>query len=151
MRVRRDRDWSQEIVAEALSRGANYSVAGELAGVTAKTVQRWMQDPRFARMLSERRGARLAEVTGLLLDATTDAVGVIRRECVEGEKAADRLRAARTLRPAAMLSADVGDNARVVIDTATAFAASWNPFVKLKPRATAMRTIRPRVRIRRRT
>ena len=87
----------QELVAEALGRGANYGEAGGLAGVTAKTVQRWVQDPVFARMLSERRGARLAEVTGLLLDATTDAVSVIRRECVEAEKPADRLRAASML------------------------------------------------------
>lgn len=87
----------QELVIEALARGANYTKAGKLAGVAAKTVQRWMRDAAFTRRLSDRRGDRLSEVTGLLLDATTDAVTVIRRECVQAEKASDRIRAAALL------------------------------------------------------
>src|SRR6478672_7601938 len=50
-----------------------------------------------------------------------------------------------TLSPAAIESAVIGESARVVIETATALAASWNPLVKSKPNATAMRTTRPRV------
>jgi hypothetical protein len=87
----------QDLALEALARGASYRNSGDLAGVTPKTVQRWMQDPSFSRRLADRRGARLSEVTGLLLDATTDAVAVIRRECLEAEKASDRLRAASLL------------------------------------------------------
>ena len=87
----------QEVVLEALARGTSYEQAGGLAGVTGKTVQRWMRDPGFSRRLADRRGDRLSEVTGLLLDATTDAVAVIRRECLEAEKASDRLRAASLL------------------------------------------------------
>ena len=87
----------QDVALEALARGSSYGQAGNLAGVTAKTVQRWMQDRAFSRQLADRRGARLSEVTGLLLDATTDAVAVIHRECLEAEKASDRLRAASLL------------------------------------------------------
>lgn len=87
----------QELVLEALARGCSYTKAGKLAGVTAKTVQRWMRDSGFARRLSDRRGDRLSEVTGLLLDGTADAVAVIRRECVDAERASDRLRAAALL------------------------------------------------------
>jgi len=87
----------QEVVVEALARGCSYSTAGCLAGVTAKTVQRWVRDPEFSHRLSEQRTRRVSEVTGLLLDATTDAVAVIRRECNEAPKPADRLRAAGLL------------------------------------------------------
>jgi hypothetical protein len=87
----------QELAIEALARGANYAAAGTLAGVTAKTIQRWMRDPAFARRLSDRRGDCLSEVTGLLLDATAEAVAVIRHECTQAEKASDRLRAANLL------------------------------------------------------
>lgn len=87
----------QELVLEALAAGESYGQAGARAGVTGKTVQRWMRDPGFSRQLSDRRGARLSEVTGLLLDATTDAVRVIRQECQHAEKASDRLRAAALL------------------------------------------------------
>jgi hypothetical protein len=87
----------QELALEALARGCTYSQAGDLAGVTAKTIQRWMRDPSFARRLSERRGDRLSQVTGLLLDATTEAVAVLRQECREAERASDRLRAASLL------------------------------------------------------
>lgn len=87
----------QELAVEALARGCSYAQAGELAGVTAKTIQRWMRDGAFARLLSERRGDRLSQVTGLLLDATTEAVAVLRRECREAERASDRLRAASLL------------------------------------------------------
>lgn len=87
----------QEVAIEALARGTSYEQAGGLAGVTGKTVQRWKRDPAFSRRLADRRGDRLSEVTGLLLDATTDAVAVIRRECLEAEKSSDRLRAAGLL------------------------------------------------------
>ena len=48
---------------------------------------------------------------------------------------------------AAIARAVSGRSALVVIETATAFAASWKPFVKSKPSATMMRTTRPTVRI----
>ena len=43
---------------------------------------------------------------------------------------------------AATATASRGDSARVEIDVATAFAVSWNPFVKSKPSATITTTTR---------
>ena len=43
---------------------------------------------------------------------------------------------------AAMITAILGDSARVETEVATAFAVSWKPFVKSKPSATTMTTTR---------
>src|SRR5713101_2327356 len=52
------------------------------------------------------------------------------------------------LSPAAIPSAVRGRRALVVIDVATALAASWKPLVKSKPSATTMKRTRPARRIR---
>ena len=49
------------------------------------------------------------------------------------------------LKTAARANAIRGVNARVDTDVAIAFAASWKPFVKSKPRATTIKTMRPKV------
>lgn len=86
-----------DILVEALASGLPYREAGELAGVTSRTVARRMTDPGFVRRVSERRGERVAEVTGQLVSASVDAVRVIREQCLDAERPADRLRAASLL------------------------------------------------------
>jgi hypothetical protein len=56
-----------------------------------------MADAAFARRVSERRGERVAEVTGQLVTASSDAVRVLHEQCIGGERAADQLRAASLL------------------------------------------------------
>ncbi|MEI7593561.1 MAG: hypothetical protein WCK41_10110 [Actinomycetes bacterium] len=80
-------------LVEALASGLSYRRAGELAGVHAKTVQRRMEDPVFARRVTEQRNRRTSQITGLLADVGAEAVGVI-REALSADKGSDRLRAA---------------------------------------------------------
>ena len=86
-----------DILVEALASGHSYREAGELAGVNARTVARRMTDQEFVRRVSDRRGERVAEVTGKLVSASSDAVRVIHEQCLEAERPADRLRAAQLL------------------------------------------------------
>ena len=80
-------------LVEALASGLSYRRAGELAGVHAKTVQRRMENPVFARRVTEQRNRRTSQITGLLADVGAEAVGVI-REALSADKGSDRLRAA---------------------------------------------------------
>ena len=80
-------------LVEALASGLSYRRAGELAGVHAKTVQRRMENPVFARRVTEQRNRRTSQITGLLADVGAEAVGVI-REALSADKSSDRLRAA---------------------------------------------------------
>jgi len=80
-------------LVEALASGLSYRRAGELAGVHAKTVQRRMENPVFARRVTDQRNRRTSQITGLLADVGAEAVGVI-REALSADKGSDRLRAA---------------------------------------------------------
>ena len=80
-------------LVEALASGLSYRRAGELAGVHAKTVQRRMENPVFARRVTEQRNRRTSQITGLLADVGAEAVGVI-RQALSADKGSDRLRAA---------------------------------------------------------
>jgi hypothetical protein len=90
------REASDEILVEGLAAGLSFVQAGDLAGVSSKTVQRRLQDPEFARRVSRRRDERVGEVTGLLVDASHAAVGVL-REGLGAERFADRLRSAQLI------------------------------------------------------
>jgi hypothetical protein len=84
-----------EILIAALAEGRyTHAVAGALAGVSAKTVQRRLTNPGFARAVGERRRERVNEVVGQLVGASQRAVQVL-VEVLEGGDPADQLRAAR--------------------------------------------------------
>jgi hypothetical protein len=87
----------QEVAVEVLGEGRSYQHAAQSAGVDRRTVTRWMADPSFARRVSERRGEWINQITGELVAAGPDAVLAIRRELVDAERPADRLRAAALL------------------------------------------------------
>jgi transcriptional regulator with XRE-family HTH domain len=84
----------QELAAELLASGLSYGEVAEELGRTARTIGRWMADPKFRRSVSERRTQRLAEVTGRLAMSAPDVVGQVRYEVFEAESSADRVRAA---------------------------------------------------------
>src|SRR5215207_8475895 len=91
--------WSaaQELAMAALIAGAAYGEAATAAGVSSRTVARWMSDPAFRGEVEAGKAARVARVTGQLLDAANDAVAVLVQECRQADRSADRIRAAGNL------------------------------------------------------
>ena len=116
---RQDQD---EIVIDALARGLSYGRAGELAGVSPRTVRRRMADEAFAREVRTRRTERVSAVTGQLVTASEEAVGVL-MQCLGAEKDGVRIRAATLLlqhseryRAQSDLQADVAEIRRMLSD-----------------------------------
>ncbi len=83
-----------ELLIAALVVGGTYAAAGEIGGVSERTVRRRMADPEFAAEVSRRRGERVAGIAGQLVSIGPDAIEVI-RECMAADTAAVRLRAAQ--------------------------------------------------------
>src|SRR5436305_1441339 len=69
----------QEQAILALLQGANHQEAAAAAGVTARTLRRWLQDPVFLGMLRRARAAQWTESTSLLQAATREAVETLQR------------------------------------------------------------------------
>jgi hypothetical protein len=102
------RDAQDELIIAALASGRDYEAAATVASTSSRTVRRRMSDPEFAAEVSRRRGERVGEVSGLLLDASVLAVGVL-LDCLNSESDVVRSRAARTL-------IDLGQRVRVTSD-----------------------------------
>jgi hypothetical protein len=86
-----------DLLIVALARGLSSERAGEVAGVSGRTVRRRMRDPGFGRRVREVRDQWVDRVTGQLIGGASDAVNTIVVECRDGERSADRLRAASLL------------------------------------------------------
>jgi hypothetical protein len=87
---------AQELAIAALAAGSSHGEAAEVASVSKRTIVRWMTAPGFREEVDSQKAARVARVSGLLLDAGSEAVVVLRRE-LDGERAVDRVRAASLL------------------------------------------------------
>lgn len=85
-----------EVLVEALAEGISYSLAGELAQVSARTVRRRMSDLVFAAGVHQRRAQRVGEVTGVLVGLARRAVATL-EECMDAERPSDRIRAAQAV------------------------------------------------------
>lgn len=83
-----------ELLIAALGEGRSHAAAGELAGVSAKTVQRRMGNPEFARAVGDRRRQRVGELAGLLMGAAERALRVLLEVLEHGERS-EQLRAAQ--------------------------------------------------------
>ncbi len=83
-----------ELLIVALVVGGTYAAAGEVGGVSERTVRRRMADPDFAAEVSRRRGERVAGIAGQLVSIGPDAIEVI-RDCMAADTAGVRLRAAQ--------------------------------------------------------
>jgi len=83
------REATNEILIEALASGRSYTQAGELAGVTSRTVARRMADPAFARQVSERRAAWAMRTAGELVSMGSEAIAVLRELLVDAERPAE--------------------------------------------------------------
>jgi hypothetical protein len=83
-----------ELLIAALGEGRSHAAAGELAGVSAKTVQRRLRKPEFARAVGDRRRQRVGELAGLLMGAAERALRVLLEVLEHGERS-EQLRAAQ--------------------------------------------------------
>lgn len=68
---------TDDLIAYALAEGVSYREAARLARVSAKTVQRRMAEPAFARRVATERSARVGEITGLLGELGRKAIGIL--------------------------------------------------------------------------
>jgi hypothetical protein len=82
-----------EVLVAALARGLSHEHAGQLAGVSGRTVERRLEDPEFAERVAALRRHWADQLTGELLDLASDALLALRREIQEAEKSTDRIRA----------------------------------------------------------
>jgi hypothetical protein len=82
-------EWSDtdELILGGLAAGLTHAEAGELAGVSAKTVQRRLRDDVFAAEVGRRRAEQVERITGRLTELSGHC-------CVDRSAgAADRRRA----------------------------------------------------------
>jgi len=92
----RRRAAGDEVLLDALATGLSYLEAGELAGLSARTVRRRLTAPDFAAELARRRAMRVSDVTGRLVAASERAVQVL-LELLESQVAGERLRSAELI------------------------------------------------------
>jgi len=87
---------TDDLLIAGIAAGLNYTATGELAGRSAKTVQRRMADPDFAAAVAAARTARIDRIVGELADLGSTAVAVIREAMDPAEPTRTRLTAATT-------------------------------------------------------
>jgi hypothetical protein len=80
----------------ALARGAGTSHAADEAGVTSRTIQRWLLNPDFAAEVRSTRRDLIDRAVGELAASATLAARTL-REALGDRSAAIRVRAARSL------------------------------------------------------
>ena len=90
------REAQDEILVAALAGGRSYAEAGELAGISGRTVARRMADVGFARLVADRRGEQVTAIAGRISSLSGEAVDAI-HECLSDPSAGTRLAAARLL------------------------------------------------------
>lgn len=86
--------WTAATLADA--RGASRTETAEKAGVSERTIARWRADPDYRAEVSRLRAEMLDQAVGILAahaaDASTTLTG-----CLDVEKDADRIRAAKEI------------------------------------------------------
>lgn len=80
----------------ALARGATTDQAATEAGVSARTVRRWLQTPGTAGEVRALRAELLHQAVGALSDAAVDAVHTL-RDALHADNETVRVRAAQTI------------------------------------------------------
>ncbi len=88
------------VLATALAAGHTQAQAGQLAGVSPRTVARRMEEPDFRQAIREARAALMEQATGKLADATTRVADEL-VALLSDESATVRLSASRSILDAA--------------------------------------------------
>ena len=84
-----------DILITALAHGRTHTEAGNVINRSAKTVQRRMADPEFAKRVSSARAQKLDEISGQLTDMAATAISVVREAMAPEQPTRDRLAAAK--------------------------------------------------------
>src|SRR5690554_94218 len=87
---------NREAAIIALARGATTDQAAAEAGVTSRTVRRWLADPAVSAEVRRLRADLLNQVVGALSDAAVDAVHTL-RDALGADSENVRVRAAQTI------------------------------------------------------
>lgn len=90
------RSAQDELLVAALAAGQSYAEAGDLAGISSRTVARRMSEVAFARRVADRRGEQVVAIAGRISSLTFEAIEAV-RECLADSDARTRLAAARLL------------------------------------------------------
>ncbi|CAN5292327.1 hypothetical protein BH24GEM2_BH24GEM2_18270 [soil metagenome] len=88
------------VLATALAAGHTQAQAGQLDGVSPRTVARRMEEPDFRQAMREARAALMEQATGKLADATTRVADEL-VALLSDESATVRLSASRSILDAA--------------------------------------------------
>jgi hypothetical protein len=105
----------------ALAKGETTDEAGLAAGVSGRTVRRWLEDGRFRGEVARLRGALLDQTTGRLADAAIGAVATL-TESLAADSEAVRVRAARAILAATLRYKEVLDLEQRVSKLEAAYA-----------------------------
>jgi hypothetical protein len=86
----------RSLLALALASGTSITDAAEQAGISRKTVQRYLARPAFRRLVARQRAEMLASALGRMTDNMSRAADTV-ASLLDGAEPHIRLRAARTL------------------------------------------------------
>jgi transposase-like protein len=84
------------VAALALASGCTVAAAAEKAGVSERTLFRWLRKPAFKRKVSEIRNGFLDKAVGMLAKCMSSAAGVM-AALTKSTNEATRLKAARSI------------------------------------------------------
>lgn len=86
-----------DVLIASLASGLTHVEAGEMAGMSAKTVQRRLKDPGFAARVATERTARINELRGQMTGLAGTAIAVLADAMTPSSDAKIRLSAATTV------------------------------------------------------
>jgi len=92
----RGRENADEALIAALASGQTVQDAAKTAGVSARTAHRRLDDPAFARRVTEARSEMVKRAVGQLAEASAEAVTTL-RALLRAESETARLGAARSI------------------------------------------------------
>lgn len=91
-----DRKNADGLLAMAMATGFTVAEAAKKAGVSEATAYRRLREPEFKQKVSEIRGSMVAQVSGQLVDAGTEAVRTL-RSLLTAESESVRLAASKAV------------------------------------------------------
>lgn len=92
-----DRANARAVAVAGLAAGLTKGEVARQAGVSDRTLRRWLGQDAFRRQVEDARAELISRTVGRLADATTDAVGTLQELLGKGTPPATRLGAARAI------------------------------------------------------
>ncbi len=92
-----DRANARAVAVAGLAVGLTKGEVARQAGVSDRTLRRWLKQDAFRRQVEDARAELISSTVGRLADATTDAVATLQELLGTGNPPATRLGAARAI------------------------------------------------------